>query len=150
MRHLFRVENIDRWDSNWPLGAKMCFFDPKIWIFGAKSQFLFCNRDFCQQSISQLYQGLQLSHSDHPEKNVCFQAMGHFPGLTPFFCHFGPFPLGGIASWSCQRFPTTKRELHKMSTQGVVTHHTGGGYRQKKGVIEEPVWYLIAPCIALL
>merc|ERR1712004_879195 len=41
MRHLFRVENIDRWGSNWPLGAKMCFFDPKIWIFGAKSQF-FC------------------------------------------------------------------------------------------------------------
>ena len=39
MRHLFRVENIDRWGSNWPLGAKMCFFDPKIWIFGAKSQF---------------------------------------------------------------------------------------------------------------
>ena len=39
MRHLFRVENIDQWGSNWPLGAKMCFFDPKIWIFGAKSQF---------------------------------------------------------------------------------------------------------------
>ena len=39
MRHLFRVENIDRWGSNWSLGAKMCFFDPKIWIFGAKSQF---------------------------------------------------------------------------------------------------------------
>merc|ERR1712155_348832 len=39
MRHLFRVENIDRRGSNWPLGAKMCFFDPKIWIFGAKSQF---------------------------------------------------------------------------------------------------------------
>ena len=39
MRHLFRVENIDRWGSNWLLGAKMCFFDPKIWIFGAKSQF---------------------------------------------------------------------------------------------------------------
>ena len=32
MRHLFRVENIDRWGSNWPLGAKMCFFDPKIWM----------------------------------------------------------------------------------------------------------------------
>ena len=38
-KNLFRVENIDRWGSNWPLGAKMCFFDPKIWIFGAKSQF---------------------------------------------------------------------------------------------------------------
>ena len=39
MRHLFRVENIDRRGSNWPLGAKMCFFYPKIWIFGAKGQF---------------------------------------------------------------------------------------------------------------
>ena len=35
----FISENIDQWGSNWPLGAKMCFFDPKIWIFGAKSQF---------------------------------------------------------------------------------------------------------------
>ena len=40
MRHLFRVENIDRRGSNWPLGAKMCFFDPKIMILGANSQFL--------------------------------------------------------------------------------------------------------------
>ena len=39
MRHLFCVENIDRWGSNWLLGAKMCYFDPKFWIFGAKSQF---------------------------------------------------------------------------------------------------------------
>ena len=39
MRHLFRVENNDRWGYNSPLGAKMCFFDPKIWIFWAKSQF---------------------------------------------------------------------------------------------------------------
>merc|ERR1719220_2307937 len=39
MRHLFCVENIDRWGSNWPLGPKMCLFYPKIWIFGAKSQF---------------------------------------------------------------------------------------------------------------
>ena len=38
-RHLFRVENIDQCSSNWPLGTKMCNFDPKIWIFGAKSQF---------------------------------------------------------------------------------------------------------------
>merc|ERR1711978_676483 len=39
MRHLFRVGDIDRRGSNWLPGAKMCFFDPKIWIFGAKSQF---------------------------------------------------------------------------------------------------------------
>ena len=39
MGHLFRVENIDRLGSNWPLGTKMCNFDSKIWIFVAKSQF---------------------------------------------------------------------------------------------------------------
>ena len=39
MKHLFRVENIDRCGSNWPLGTKMCNFGPKIWIFGAKSHF---------------------------------------------------------------------------------------------------------------
>ena len=31
----------------------MCFFDPKIWIFGAK----YGNRNFCQQGISQVYPG---------------------------------------------------------------------------------------------
>ena len=30
MRHLFRVENIDRYGSYWPQGTKMCNFDPKI------------------------------------------------------------------------------------------------------------------------
>ena len=36
MRHLFCVENIDRCGSNLP---KMCNFEPKNWIFGAKGQF---------------------------------------------------------------------------------------------------------------
>ena len=30
-----RVETIDRCGSNWPLGTRMCNFDPKIWIFWA-------------------------------------------------------------------------------------------------------------------
>jgi len=89
MRHLFRVENIDWCDSNWPLGTKMCNFYPKIWIFGAKVKFLYGDRNFCQQSISPVCPGLQLSHSGHPEKNVCFRAMGHFSGLTPVFGRFG-------------------------------------------------------------
>ena len=38
MRHLFCVENIDWQGSNW---RKCAFLTPKIWIFGAKSQF-FC------------------------------------------------------------------------------------------------------------
>ena len=40
MTHLFRVENIDWCGSHRPLGTQMCNFDLKIWIFGAKSQFL--------------------------------------------------------------------------------------------------------------
>ena len=86
----FCVEKIDRWGSNWPLGTKKCFFDPKIWIFGAKSQFLYGNREFCQQGISPVYSGLQLSHSDHPQKKFRFRARGHFLGLTPVFGRFWP------------------------------------------------------------
>ena len=33
------VEKIDRCCLNWPRGTKMCNFYPKIWIFGAKSQY---------------------------------------------------------------------------------------------------------------
>ena len=39
MRHPFCVENIDRPGSNGPLGKKMCNFDHKIRVFGAKSHF---------------------------------------------------------------------------------------------------------------
>ena len=38
MRKIFRVKNIDKRGPNRPLGTKMCKFDPKIWIFGVKSQ----------------------------------------------------------------------------------------------------------------
>ena len=89
MRHLFRVENIDRRGSNWPLGAKMCFFYPKIWIFGAKVNFLFSDRNFCWWNKWPLYPGLQLSHRNHPQKNFRFRARGHFLGLTPVFGRFG-------------------------------------------------------------
>ena len=47
-RRIFRVENIDRCGSNWPLGTKMCNLDPEIWIL--------------EQGISPVYLGLQLSH----------------------------------------------------------------------------------------
>ena len=93
MRHLFRVENFDRWGSNWPLGAKMCFFDPKIWIFGAKSQF-FCLviAIFCWWSKWPLYPGLQLSHRNHPRKIFRFRARGHFFGAHPCFWLFLAIP----------------------------------------------------------
>ena len=44
MRHLFRVENIDQWGSNWPLEAKRIkkwafFFGPKSWFWAKKFDF---------------------------------------------------------------------------------------------------------------
>ena len=49
-------------------------------------RFLYGDRNFCQQVISPLYPGLQLSHLDQPQ-NFRFQAMSHFSGLTPVFGH---------------------------------------------------------------
>ena len=46
----FRVENIDRWVSNWTLGAKMCFLTPKFGYLGPKVSFFYSDRDFCQWS----------------------------------------------------------------------------------------------------
>ena len=118
MRHLFCIENIDRRGTNWPLGAKMCFFDPKIWIFGAKSHFfLYGNRDLCQQGISPVCLGLQFSHSDHPEKisvselTVIYQGSplflavsGHSPITSISILNFGPFStkLGGTV-WAIKK-----------------------------------------------
>ena len=70
-------------------GGEDVLFDQKNWIFGAKSQFLYGNCVFCQQSISQVCLGPQFSHSDHPPKKFHFQARGHFLGLTPVFGRFG-------------------------------------------------------------
>ena len=89
MRHLFCVENIDHWGSNWPLGAKMCFFDTKIWIFGAKSQFLFSDRNFCWWNKWPLYPGLQLSHRNHPQKISVSELGVIFWGSPLFLAVFG-------------------------------------------------------------
>ena len=111
MRHLFCVENIDRWGSNLSLGAKMCFFDPKIWIFGAKVNFLYCDCDFCQWNKWPIYPGLQLSNWNHP-KNISVSELGVIFWGSPLFLavfghrrvrgattlNFGPIStkLGGI------------------------------------------------------
>ena len=67
----------------------MCFFDPKFGYFGPKVNLLYGNHDFRQQGISPVCLGLQLSHSDHPEKKIRFRAMGHCFGLTPVFGRIG-------------------------------------------------------------
>ena len=88
----------------------MCI-DPKIFgNFGPKVNFSFCNCDFCQQGISQVYPGLHLSHSDHPKK-ISVSELGVIFRGSPLFlavlglCHdrgattlnFGPIStkLGG-------------------------------------------------------
>ena len=77
MRHLFRVENIDQCGSNWPLGTKMCNFDPKIWIFGAKSHF---------------GPVLRKSHLDHLKKISVSELWVVF-GAQPCIGRFVPFIL---------------------------------------------------------
>ena len=46
----------------------MCNFDPKIGIFGAKSQFFVLESRYLSTGHITSMPGLQLSHSDHPEK----------------------------------------------------------------------------------
>ena len=68
-------------------------FHPKIWIFGAKSHFLYGNRYFCQQGISPVCPGLQLSYLEHPQKNSVSELWVIF-WCSPLFlavsglCHF--------------------------------------------------------------
>ena len=90
MKHIFRVENIDQCGSNWLLWTKKCIFDPKILIFGAKSQF-FCFRIviFVTRAYHQYTRGYNNPIRKNPQKIFCFQAMGLFSGLTPFFGRFG-------------------------------------------------------------
>ena len=88
MRHLFRVENIDRYGSYWPQGTKMCNFDPKIWIFGAKSHFFVLELRYLSTGhITSMPRATTFTFT------FSFRAMGHFSGLTPVFGLFGPFPL---------------------------------------------------------
>ena len=117
MRHLLSVENIDRSGSNWPLGTKMCTFDPQIWIFGAKSHFF--NRNFCQQGISPVCLGLQLSHSDYPEKNSISELWVIFRGSPLFLVIFGLCHFISISTLSFGLFLTklggTVRAIKKMT-----------------------------------
>ena len=72
MRHLFRVENIDRCDSNWPLGTKMCNFCMVIAIF--------VNRAYHQYAW-----GYNFPIRVTPKK-MCVSELS---GLTPVFGRFG-------------------------------------------------------------
>ena len=82
MTHLFCVENIGRWGSNKPLGAKMCFFDLKIWIFWVKNS-IFCMviAIFVNRAYHKLYPG-------PPPKKIPFPSNGSFFGAHPCFWPF--------------------------------------------------------------
>ena len=68
MRLHFRVENTDRCGSNWPLETKMYNFEPKIWIFWAKSQFLMEIAIFVKRAYHQYTQGYNFPIWTTPKK----------------------------------------------------------------------------------
>ena len=56
----------------------------KFGYLGQKVNFLYGDRDFCQQGISQVYPGLQHSHSDHP-KQISVSKLGVIFRGSPLF-----------------------------------------------------------------
>ena len=56
----------------------------KFGYLGPKVNFLFWNRDFCQQGISPVLRGLQLAHLDQPQKNSVSELWVFFCG-SPWF-----------------------------------------------------------------
>ena len=125
MRHLFRVENIDRGGSNWPLGAKMCFFDPKIWIFGAKSQFFVLEPRFLSTGhITSTPQGNNFLIQTTPKKIsvselcVIFWDSPRFLAISGL-CHFVIISNLNFGSWST-KLDGIVRAIRKM------THNDNG------------------------
>ena len=115
------------------IGTKCAILTPKFGYLGPKVNFLFWNRDFCQQSISPVYLGLQLSHSDHSEKNFIFRGTGHLPGLDPVFGHIWQCLIASISTlkfgpWST-KLGGTVRAIKKM-TQSDNRPGPGRNYRE--------------------
>ena len=97
-RHLFRVKNIDRCGSNWPLETKMCNFFPQNLDIWAKNIFFVLESRFLSTGYVTSIPGailylyfLYFIYLDHPplRKNSCFIAMGYFLGLILVIGHFG-------------------------------------------------------------
>ena len=101
MRHLFRVENIDRCGQ----GRKCAILTRKFRYLGPKVNFLFWDCVFCQGGISLVYPWLKLSQSDHPEKNSVSELWVLFRGSTRFLailslCHFASISTLNFGPWS--------------------------------------------------
>ena len=120
MRHLFCVENIDRCESNWPLGTKMCNFDPKIWIFGAKSQFfcygiaIFVNRAYHQCTRGYCFSIRTTKKNSVSELWIIFQGSPRFLAILGL-CHFASTGTLNFGPWST-KLGRTVRAIKKWPT----------------------------------
>ena len=79
--------------TTFPLDPTCAFVTQKFGYLGQKVNFLYGNRDFGQQVISQVYSGLKLSHLDHPGKISVPELWVIFRGSPLFLavsglCHF--------------------------------------------------------------
>ena len=90
--HLFCIENIDRWGSNWPPRTKMRNFDPKIWKFGAKIQFFVLESRFLSTVYFTLRAGAITFPFGPPQKSFPFPSYGSFFGAHPCFWPFRAIP----------------------------------------------------------
>ena len=102
---LFRLENNDRWGSNWPLGAQMCFFWPQnLDIWGQKSIFLFSDRNFLLMEQMTTIPGATTFPSEPPPKKISFSELGViFWGSPLFLAIFGHWRIRGATTlnfWS--------------------------------------------------
>ena len=133
MKHLFHFENLDRWGSNWWLGAKMCFFYPKIRILGRKVNFLYGNCNFFQEGISQVCRGYNFPIWITPKKISVSELCVIFRGSPLFLAVPGHSPITIIITFNFGPFSTklggTVRVIKKM-TQNDNGPGPGWNYRE--------------------
>ena len=105
MRHLFCVENIDRLQLA-ARGENVFFWPKNLDIWRRKVNFLYGNPVFCQQGISHIYPGLQLSRSDHPQKSFVSEQWVIFRGSPLFLDVSGHSPITSISTLNFGPFLT--------------------------------------------
>ena len=99
VRHLFRVENIDRCDSNWPLGTKMCIFCPQsLDIWGQKSILCFGISIFVNKGYHQYTQGYNFPILTIPKKNSISELWVIFRGSPRFLAISGHSHFASIST----------------------------------------------------
>merc|ERR1719150_1963202 len=98
MRHLFRVEDIDRRGSNWPLGRKCAFFTPKFGYLGPKVNFLFSDRDFVDGTNDHYTRGSNFPIRTTPKKFSVSELGVIFWGSPLFLAIFGHSHVRGATT----------------------------------------------------